>query len=78
MKITKKNFPFLVQLVSLSVIIGSVSWGIVAVVFSGFGLNLEAAAGSIGFDIKVISFYLQLNPGTLLGIIAGIAIFLRL
>jgi hypothetical protein len=44
--------------------------------FAGFSIDLTA--GPVGFDIEVLSLYIKLNPGTLIGAAIGYLLFKRL
>ncbi len=46
---------------------GTVIWELLCVIFRNFGFNLYLSAGPVGFDISVISFYVKINLGTVLG-----------
>jgi hypothetical protein len=78
MKYTKKNRPVLVKMILLSVLIGTFAWDLFERVFQLMDIPLHIAIGPIGFDLHVISCYLYLNPGTLVGIIGAVILFRRL
>ena len=42
------------------------------------GIEIDLSVGPVGFDIDVIALWLQVNPGTLLGIIPAVILFRRL
>jgi len=75
MKLTKKNVNPLVYVVILSTLAGSFAWFILEILLFSLGLPFSLSTGRIGFDLDIIAFYLEVNPGTVLGIIAGFFIF---
>lgn len=75
MKLTKKNLNPLIYVVILSTLAGSFAWFILEIIFSALGLPFSLSTGRIGFDLEIIAFYLNVNPGTVLGIAAGFFIF---
>lgn len=76
MKMIKKNIrPFSIVIL-LGLLIGSLSWEVVELIIARSGLDLNLGTGPIGFDIGVLSLYVEFNPGSILGCIGG-AIYFR-
>ena len=75
MKLTKKNLNPLIYVVILATLAGSFAWFILEIIFSALGLPFSLSTGRIGFDLEIIAFYLNINPGTVMGITAGFFIF---
>jgi len=75
MKITKKNHSSFILIVFLSTLAGSFAWFILEIIFKNLGIPFSLSTGKIGFDIEIISFYLNVNPGTILGMIGGYFVF---
>ena len=75
MKLTKKNLNPLIYVVILSTLAGSFAWFILEIIFAALGLPFSLSTGRIGFDLEIIAFYLNVNPGTVLGIASGFFIF---
>lgn len=75
MKLVKKNLSAFVMLIFLGLFIGTLAWEIVERIFAAAGLPFSLEAGPIGFDIGVLSVYLKINPGSLLGAVSGILLF---
>ena len=75
MKLTKKNLNPLLLVVLLCTIGGSFAWFIIEIIFVSLGLPFSLSTGRIGFDLVIIAFYLNVNPGTVLGIAAGFFVF---
>lgn len=75
MKLTKKNVNPLILVVLLSTLGGSFAWFILEIIFASLGLPFSLSTGKIGFDLIILAFYFNVNPGTVLGIGAGFLIF---
>ena len=75
MKLTKKNLNPLVIVVILCTLGGSFAWFILEIILTSVGLPFSLSTGKIGFDLQIVSFYLNVNPGTVLGITAGFFVF---
>ena len=78
MKFSKKNTSHLVLLIFMGLVIGTLAWELFARILESFSVNAALAIGPVGFDIGVLVFYIKINPGSVLGIIAGIILFRRL
>jgi hypothetical protein len=76
-KLNSKNRSTLLILVALSMIIGTVAWEIVERILSMAGATIDLTVGPLELDAYVISIALRPNPGTLLGIVPGVALFRR-
>lgn len=75
MKLTKKNLNPLILVVILCTLAGSFAWFILEIIFTYSGLSFSLSTGRIGFDLEIIAFYLNINPGTVLGMAAGFFVF---
>ena len=75
MKLTKKNLNPLLLVVFLCTLGGSFSWFILEIIFGSLGLAFSLSTGRIGFDLEIIAFYLNVNPGTVLGLAGGFFVF---
>ncbi|MFW5727027.1 MAG: hypothetical protein ACOCW5_00415 [Spirochaetia bacterium] len=78
MKYTKKNRPILLKMLLLAVLIGTFAWELLERIVHMADVPLDLAIGPVGFDLLVISCFLYLNPGTLVGIIGAVILFRRL
>lgn len=76
-KLNSKNLPVLIRLLLLCMVVCTLAWELVQRLLALAGVALDLSLGPIGFDIQVISLYVQANPGTLLGIIPAIILFRR-
>jgi len=75
MKLVKKNLrPFLVFLFT-GLLIGSLSWELLERLLAHRGIEVTMSVGPIGIDLSVVSFYVKINPGSFLGVLAGILLF---
>ena len=75
MKLTKKNRPSFIIIIFLATLAGSFTWFILEIIFKNMGIPFSFSTGKIGFDIEIISFYLNVNPGTVLGMVGGYFVF---
>lgn len=75
MKLTKKNLNPLIYVVILCTLAGSFAWFILEIILSALGLPFSLSTGRIGFDLQIIAFYLNVNPGTVLGAASGFFVF---
>lgn len=75
MKLTKKNLNPLIYVVILCTLAGTLAWFILEIIFTSIGLPFSLSTGRIGFDLQILAFYLNVNPGTILGIAAGFFVF---
>ncbi len=78
MKLTKKNSRLFALLFFLGLVTGTFAWEIVERVVAAAGAELDLSVGPIGIDLDVIAIYAKVNPGSLLGIAAGMILFFRL
>ena len=75
MKLTKKNVNPLLLVVILCTLGGSFAWFIMEIIFESLGLQFSLSTGRIGFDLEIITLYININPGTVLGIAGGFFVF---
>ena len=75
MKLTKKNMRPILLVIVLCTLGGSFTWFILEIIFAAIGLPFSLSSGRIGFDLEIIAFYLNVNPGTVLGIATGFLVF---
>ncbi len=55
----------------LAILAGTLGWEVLVSLLALGGLELDLSTGPVGFDAKVISFYMEVNPGTFLGLFFG-------
>ena len=75
MKLTKKNIQPLILIIVLCTLGGSFAWFILEIIFTKAGLPFSLSTGRIGFDLEIIAFFLNVNPGTVIGIAAVFFVF---
>ncbi len=75
MKLGKNNLGVLARLMLLTGLIGTLAWAILERLASVMGAEVSLAVGPIGFDVMILSAYVYVNPGTLLGALAAIPVF---
>jgi uncharacterized membrane-anchored protein YjiN (DUF445 family) len=76
MDLNKKNFHILLSLIVLGMIIGTLGWEIIERLAASWGGKLSLTIEKpIGFDLYVISFFLRINMGSLIGALSGVILF---
>lgn len=55
----------------LSIVAGTLAWELLAAFLALGGIDLGLTTGPVGFDAGVISFFIEVNPGTFLGLFLG-------
>ena len=78
MKLSTKTLPTLLLLAFLGAVVGGLAWELVERILLSFGTELSLGVGPIGFDLHVVSFSFLVNPGTVVGLVGGILIFMLL
>lgn len=63
----KKKTKLLVYSTLAGCAAGTLLWEILEKILEVFGVLIDLTAGPVGFDIYVVSFFIRLNPGTVLG-----------
>jgi hypothetical protein len=73
MKLTNSTKKTLYTLLALGAIIGTTAWELlIRVVRRG---DLSLSVGPVGFDAEVLELWIMVNPGTVLGLALGYALF---
>jgi len=62
----------------LGLLIGTLGWDLLESIIAMAGGSLKLQAGPLGFDLGVVSFYLRINPGSLVGCAGGVLFFFRI
>jgi len=75
MKYGKKNRGVLIRLLLLGAFSGTIAWSLLERAVSYMGVQVQMGVGPVGFDLQVVSFFIFLNPGTLLGIAGSLWLF---
>jgi len=78
MKLSAKNLGVLIRLVLLFTVILTLAWALIERLLGLAGAEVDLSVGPIGFDVKVLAVWIEVNPGTFLGIIPGILVFRKL
>ena len=55
----------------MAIIAGTLGWEVLTSLLSLIGLSLDLSTGPVGFDSGVLSVYMEINPGTFLGLFLG-------
>jgi len=77
MKLIKKNAGIFTLLFFLGLITGTFTWEILERIITLAGSAIDLSVGPFGIDLDVISVYIKINPGSLLGAAAGVILFFR-
>ncbi len=75
MKIGAKTLASFLLLCALGSVAGGLAWAVLERVAALLGLAIDLSVGPVGFDLGVLAFSITVNPGTFLGLVAGILIF---
>ena len=75
MKIGAKTLSSLLLLCALGMVAGGLAWAVLERVAGQLGLALDLSVGPVGFDLGVLAFSITVNPGTFLGLVAGVLLF---
>lgn len=55
----------------LAILAGTLGWEVMVSLLALGGLELELSTGPVGFDVGVLSIYMEVNPGTFIGLFLG-------
>jgi hypothetical protein len=67
-----RNALFSPQLIFfLAILAGTLGWEVLVSILALGGLELQLSTGPVGFDVEVLSFYMEVNPGTFVGLFIG-------
>ncbi len=75
MKLKKNNSGYLFYLLLVCFIIGSLAWDIFGKIMLKAGIDLSLTTPPIGIDLDVLKLMVRVNPGSFIGLVAGIIIF---
>ncbi len=75
MKLSSRNRSIFWLVIIFGALGGSLAWEIFERICYYLGMELSLGVGPIGFDLSVLAVYLTLNPGSFLGVLAGILLF---
>jgi len=75
MNLNGKNRSALWMILLLAAVNGSLFWEVVERSLAQLGVELSLAVGPVGIDLSVISVRLLVNPGTFIGLLAGVYLF---
>lgn len=77
MKLNSKNRATFASIVILAMVIGTLSWEIIERILTVAGLPIDLSVGPLQLDAYVVAVTLRPNPGTVIGVFPGIALFRR-
>jgi hypothetical protein len=75
MKLTKKNLSTLFLILFLGFLTGTFMWELLERILASAGIVLSIGLGPVGFDLHAVSFFVRVNPGSLVGLIGGAIVF---
>ena len=78
MKLTGRNRSTFLLFLAAGLVVGALAWELLERVLSQLGYVLRMGVGPVGFDLSVLAVSLVVNPGTLLGLLGGVVLFLLL
>lgn len=78
MLLNRKNYKHLIFLTLLTALIGTIAWLIVESIFHRAGIQFSLATGKIGIELQIISLFINVNLGTLLGLPFGWILFKKI
>lgn len=78
MKLIKKNLPSLTGLLITGMVFGTLLWELLTLLMERAGFDLNLTLGPVGFDVTAIAIWIQVNPGSVLGMIGGIILFRKI
>ena len=75
MKLAKKNLSTLFLILLLGFLTGTFVWELFERILAAAGVTLALGFGPVGFDLYAVSFFVRVNPGSVLGLIGGAVVF---
>ncbi len=78
MKLTGRNRSTFLMLMAVGLLTGALAWELLERILSHLGYDLHLGVGPVGFDLSVLAVSLVVNPGTLVGLLGGVVLFLLL
>jgi len=75
MKLNSRNRSTFLLFLGLGFLIGSLAWEVFERVLGIFGVEVSVAVGPVSLDVSVLKLALQVNPGTILGVIGALILF---
>jgi len=75
MKLSRKSLSALLGVLALGCVAGTLIWELVERRVAAAGYPLDWSLGPISLDLHAISISVRVNPGSLLGLIAGGLLF---
>ncbi|MCF7927890.1 MAG: hypothetical protein K9L68_02635 [Spirochaetales bacterium] len=78
MKLSKRSSGTFFLFLFLGLLIGTLAWEVFLQIFLPPDTQSLWSVGPVGFDLHALSIWVRINPGSLMGIPAGIILFRRL
>ena len=75
MKLNSRNRSTFVVFLALGFLIGSLAWEVLERLAGALGAELSLSVGPVSLDLSVLKVALQVNPGTILGVIGAVFLF---
>jgi len=76
MKLSSRNRSTFLSFLGLGFLIGTLAWEVLErIILQLVGIELALGIGPVGFDLSVLSVFIEINPGTFIGILGGIFLF---
>jgi hypothetical protein len=75
MKLSSRNRSTFLVFLGLGFLIGSLAWEVLERILLAMDIELALGIGPVGFDLSVIKLFVEVNPGTCVGVLGGIILF---
>jgi hypothetical protein len=75
MKLSSRNRSTFIIFLGLGFLIGSLAWEVLERILSYMDIELALGIGPVGFDLSVFKLFVEVNPGTFVGVLGGIILF---
>ncbi len=66
------------MIILLGFLVGTLAWEIVERLVALTGRAMELSIGPIGFDVRAVSVWIRVNPGSFLGTVSALLLLQRL
>jgi hypothetical protein len=75
MKLNSRNRSTFLWFLGLGFVIGSLGWEVLERILGFLGVEMSLGVGPVSVDVSVLKVALEVNPGTILGVIGAVVLF---
>jgi hypothetical protein len=75
MKLNSRNRSTFLAFLGLGFLVGTLGWEVLERIVLQMGFEMALGIGAVGFDLSVLSVFVRVNPGTIIGVLGGIFLF---